>query len=182
MKSSTHTMCSTSNLYKMETSLPKDVLQLQHSRQSTTNLETLQSAAIHRHHVLQTCNSQNPFEFRYLSNRKQVLASCLTTLASAIPYPPSATEVPAAFPHHVPHFGNKHGNFMPGNTTKASKRTTGGTVENPSLATFNININDGIGAGSDSYTMYLGDGSQGNGWPTRANWVSFVDMQVSLPL
>ena len=39
-----------------------------------------------------------------------------------------------------------------------------------------INNNDGIGAGSDTYRTYSGDGSQGAGWPTKASWVSFVDM------
>lgn len=39
-----------------------------------------------------------------------------------------------------------------------------------------INNNDGIGAGSNKYKYYSGDGSTGAGWPAKSQWVSFVDM------
>lgn len=38
------------------------------------------------------------------------------------------------------------------------------------------NIHDGIGAGTDLYKMYTGDGSATTGWPTKDQWVSFEDM------
>lgn len=104
-------------------------------------------------------------------------------MATAIPYPPTVTEKPA--PHKsLPVFGNKYGNFQPENITavetKPSKRATGGWVQIAADAVWSINDEDGIGAGSDSYTMYWGDGGSWSGWPTRANWVSFTEMYVCL--
>jgi hypothetical protein len=49
-------------------------------------------------------------------------------------------------------------------------------VTNEADAVFIINDNDGIGAGSNHYQLYKGDGSKGAGWPTRSAWVSFSDM------
>ena len=43
-------------------------------------------------------------------------------------------------------------------------------------AVSSINNQDGIGAGSDTYKTYSGDGSLQAGWPTKAQWVSFEDM------
>ena len=90
------------------------------------------------------------------------------------------TEKPAVTHLSPPFFGNKHGNFQPANTTanekKPFKRVTGGLVQIAADAVWTINDEDGIGAGSDSYTMYWGDGGSGAGWPTRANWVSFTEM------
>lgn len=58
-------------------------------------------------------------------------------------------------------------------------RQLGGTVTNGALANWNSNnINDGVGGGSDSYKMYWGTGTTGEGWPDRSRWVSFVDMSV----
>lgn len=50
-----------------------------------------------------------------------------------------------------------------------------------SAAVTSINNNDGIGAGSNSYTNYGGDGSAGAGWPSISDWVSFEDMYVIHP-
>jgi hypothetical protein len=104
-------------------------------------------------------------------------------IAEPIPYPPQVTETPSVIHKTLPFFGNKHGNFQPENTTvmeskptKTVKRATGGWVQNGNVAVWNINDYDGIGAGSDSYTMYWGDGSTGAGWPPRSRWVSFIDM------
>ena len=123
---------------------------------------------------------------RKSSNNIQILAlSGLATFAIAepIPYPPQATskpEIPADF---HPSFGNKKGNFQPTTaaTTKVSKRRiserdTGGWVQIAADAVWSINDEDGIGAGTDQYYMYWGDGSAGAGWPTRSQWVSFTEM------
>ena len=113
------------------------------------------------------------------SNRIKVLGlSCLATFASAVPYPPEATVQPTIPSDFHPFFGNKKGNFQPTSVSKRglSERETGGWVENGNVAVWTINDEDGIGGGSDSYTMYWGDGSAGDGWPTRSNWVSFTEM------
>jgi len=107
------------------------------------------------------------------------LAALFTTFVAAIPYPPEATVKPAV-PAHPAFFGNKHGNFQHFNNTPASipalqARATGGVVTGGAAVT-SINNQDGIGAGTDQYTLYLGDGSQGAGWPTKESWVSFEDM------
>jgi len=109
--------------------------------------------------------------------------SCMAVFAIAepIPYPPEATVKPSVPVDFHPFFGNKKGNFQP-STTKAvskrrtSERDTGGWVQISADAVWTINDEDGIGAGSDSYTMYSGDGSAGAGWPTRSQWVSFTEM------
>lgn len=113
--------------------------------------------------------------------------SCLATFAIAepIPYPPQATSKPAIPANFHPTFGNKKGNFQPttANTTakvnkrRISERETGGWVQNGNVAVWNINDEDGIGAGNDQYTMYWGDGGS---WPTRNQWVSFTEMYVPL--
>jgi hypothetical protein len=105
-------------------------------------------------------------------NNIQIFAlSGLATFAIAepIPYPPQAT-------------GNKKGNFQPTTPTskvskrRASERDTGGWVQIAADAVWSINDEDGIGAGTDQYNMYWGDGSAGAGWPTRSQWVSFTEM------
>jgi hypothetical protein len=105
---------------------------------------------------------------------------CLVALSTAIPYPPSVAEPPTTTLDSLPVFGNKNGNFQPFNTTaierKPFKRSTGGWVQIPADAVWNIDIYDGIGAGTDTYKMYWGDGGSWAGWPTRSQWVSFVDM------
>lgn len=61
------------------------------------------------------------------------------------------------------------------NIASLTRRATGGVVSG-AAAVNTINNHDGIGAGSDSYKMYWGDGSREAGWPTQEQWVSFEDM------
>ena len=68
-------------------------------------------------------------------------------------------------------FGKRGGNFL--SEVTSYKRATGGVVSNPAVAVSSINDNDGVGAGTDSYTQYCGDGSA---FPPKSAWVSFVDM------
>jgi hypothetical protein len=104
----------------------------------------------------------------------------------AAPYPPEITVntgVPAG--KHAT-FGNNKGNFQPTrpitstpvNNTRNAKRQTGEWVQISVDAVWTINDheNDALGYGTDQYTMYWGDGSADNGWPTRADWVSFENM------
>lgn len=73
-------------------------------------------------------------------------------------------------------YGNKDGNFQPTSTVnKESPDTTGETVTGGAAVT-TINNQDGIGAGTDTYITYSGDGSLQAGWPTLQQWVSFEDM------
>lgn len=61
--------------------------------------------------------------------------------------------------------------------TQLEDRSTGGRVQNGAIARFdNSNIKDGSGGGKDEYRMYNGNGSTGNGWPDKSQWVSFEDM------
>lgn len=62
----------------------------------------------------------------------------------------------------------------------AAYATTGETVTVSSLQVTAVNANDGIGAGTDLYTYYSGDGSTGAGWPAQSEWVSFSDMYALL--
>ncbi|PQE14038.1 glycoside hydrolase protein [Rutstroemia sp. NJR-2017a BBW] len=103
-------------------------------------------------------------------------AVLLASLTSAIPYPPDVA-IPPATPTVKADFGHKSGNFMPGKSefTTESVLATGGRVTGGAAVT-TINNQDGVGAGSDSYTLYLGDGSDHAGWPHKENWVSFEDM------
>ncbi|KAH8706017.1 hypothetical protein BGW36DRAFT_285615 [Talaromyces proteolyticus] len=57
-----------------------------------------------------------------------------------------------------------------------SYATTGETVTATSLQVTAVNAEDGVGAGTDSYTYYTGDGSTGAGWPAASSWVSFNEM------
>ncbi|CRG91587.1 hypothetical protein PISL3812_08637 [Talaromyces islandicus] len=52
---------------------------------------------------------------------------------------------------------------------------TGETVTTGQAVTA-VNPDDGIGAGTDAYTQYSGDGSTGAGWPDISAWVSYSDM------
>ena len=100
------------------------------------------------------------------------MAGILPALASASPYP-QASQSPA----EKPFFGNLHGNFQPTRTQKGPQPdVTGEKVQNGALQVKSINNNDGIGAGSDKYVFYKGDGTIGAGWPSKSKWVSFVDM------
>jgi hypothetical protein len=94
---------------------------------------------------------------------------------------------PTKIAHYTPKFPGS-GNYMPSKSSKkdntkvsrALKRETGEHVNNGNLANYNVdNIQDGVGNGQDSYTMYWGDGSTGSGWPDRNRWVSFQNMYVS---
>ena len=60
-------------------------------------------------------------------------------------------------------------------TAKVDKRDPNAHVNAPA-AVNTINNDDGIGAGSNKYTAYAGNGTPGNGWPSQSQWVSFVDM------
>ena len=104
-----------------------------------------------------------------------------------MPFPPFVTESPSPLKlGDLPFFGHKDGNFQPQKaapsnltwtSTRFSKRAPGETVQNGADARFdNSNIQDGIGDGSDSYTMYWGGGASSEGWPTRDKWVSFENM------
>ncbi|PQE08386.1 glycoside hydrolase protein [Rutstroemia sp. NJR-2017a WRK4] len=103
-------------------------------------------------------------------------AVLLASLTSAIPYPPEVA-IPPTTPTVKPDFGHKSGNLMKGKSgfTTESVLATGGYVTGGAAVT-TINNQDGIGAGSDSYTMYWGDGSDTAGWPHKEDWVSFEDM------
>jgi hypothetical protein len=73
-----------------------------------------------------------------------------------------------------PFFGNRHGNFQPTpDVSDPEELATGGEVSNPKVAVTSINNKDGVGAGKDVYTLYLGDGSS---FPKKSQWVSFEDM------
>ncbi len=76
----------------------------------------------------------------------------------------------------VPYFGHKGGNFQPSNTRAGGStiKATGGQVFG-SLAVTSINNQDGVGAGTDSYTLYCGSGSS---FPPKSRWVSFEQMYV----
>ncbi|EHK21198.1 uncharacterized protein TRIVIDRAFT_153126 [Trichoderma virens Gv29-8] len=60
--------------------------------------------------------------------------------------------------------------------SKLEARVTGEKVTNGVARFDNSNIQDGVGSGVDSYTMYWGDGSTGAGWPAQSRWVSFQNM------
>lgn len=117
------------------------------------------------------------------------ISALLIGTAVANPFPPSVTvkdDVPTKIAHYTPKFPGS-GNFMPAKDSKkqdsrvsrALKRATGERVSNGNVANYNVNnINDGVGSGSDSYTMYWGDGSTGAGWPAKSRWVSFENMLV----
>lgn len=118
------------------------------------------------------------------------VAAILAGSALATPYPPSVAAVNSEGSTKIAHFTPKHpgsGNYMPSKTGSAAspeanveRRATGDKVQNGNVANYNAdNINDGVGGGSDSYTMYRGDGSTGQGWPDKSRWVSFVNMCVS---
>lgn len=55
----------------------------------------------------------------------------------------------------------------------AAYAQTGETVTVSELAVTTVNGSDGIGAGSNTYTFYSGDGSVAAGWPALDDW--FVD-------
>ncbi|RFU72700.1 glycoside hydrolase [Trichoderma arundinaceum] len=126
---------------------------------------------------------------------KAIVASLLLGAAMAVPYPPSATSNPKQHvpgKHVYPHKKVNGGNYQPSHTSKStasktsaapavyknqdSKRTSGETVNNAVARFDNTNILDGVGDGVDSYTLYLGDGTTGSGWPDQSRWVSFENM------
>jgi hypothetical protein len=55
----------------------------------------------------------------------------------------------------------------------------GETVTNSALAVTSINNSDGIGAGSDSYNFYQGDGSTGAGWPDQTQWLVVSSQSIN---
>ena len=74
------------------------------------------------------------------------------------------------------YFGNRHGNSQSKDTSYEHVLATGGQVSNPAVAVTEINNDDGIGAGSDSYKLYCGDGAS---FPPFSSWVSFENMYVN---
>ncbi|UKZ76928.1 hypothetical protein TrVFT333_004643 [Trichoderma virens FT-333] len=126
---------------------------------------------------------------------KLLVASLLVGASLASPYPPSVLDGPTApVPDTVDWSPKKPdgGNFMPSKSTnspvsrtadapivgksKLEARVTGEKVTNGVARFDNSNIQDGVGSGVDSYTMYWGDGSTGAGWPAQSRWVSFQNM------
>ncbi|MCJ1376252.1 hypothetical protein MMC20_007494 [Loxospora ochrophaea] len=97
----------------------------------------------------------------------------IAVIAAAAPYPLAATS-PAR--STTPFFGHFSGNFQPASSSNVQPDATGGVVSNPAIAVTSINNDDGIGAGTDSYTQYNGDGTTADGWPAKTSWVSFDDM------
>lgn len=111
---------------------------------------------------------------------KAVIAALLAGSAVAVPYPPSVAQdvTPNDKLAVFKPKGPDGGNYMPTSPVSDSieRRQTGERV-NGGLATYNQdNIHDGNGNGVDSYTMYWGDGSTGQGWPSKDRWVSFENM------
>ena len=72
-----------------------------------------------------------------------------------------------------PYFGNRKGNFQSKDTSYEHLLETGGKVSNPAVAVSEINNDDGVGAGRDSYTQYCGSGAE---FPPASEWVSFENM------
>ena len=113
---------------------------------------------------------------------KLALTALLAGTAAAVPYPPALAKdtTPNTKIAHFTFKGPGSGNYMPTSPAADSsigRRQTGERVSNGNLATYNQdNIQDGVGSGSDSYTMYWGDGSTGAGWPEKSRWVSFENM------
>lgn len=66
----------------------------------------------------------------------------------------------------------------PTQTIKAIARAIAATGEKVTngAAVKTVNDNDGVGAGTDTYKQYNGDGSTAAGWPSQSQWVSFEDM------
>lgn len=58
----------------------------------------------------------------------------------------------------------------------AAYAQTGETVSSTALQVTAVNADDGVGAGSDVYNYYQGDGTTGSGWPDVSAWASFSDM------
>ena len=92
--------------------------------------------------------------------------SLLAALSNASPYPPGVA-IKSSTHHENPHFPNPiHANI----TDKPRKATAGNRLKATGqyvwggAARYDTNIYDGIGAGVDRYTMYLGDGGAGHGW------------------
>lgn len=107
---------------------------------------------------------------------KIAVVSMLAGASLASPAPFVTTPVPDHVKlHHTKPVNG--GNFMPGHTSAVERRDTGEWVNNANIATWNSNvIQDGVGDGVDSYTMYWGSGSTADGWPDKSRWVSFENM------
>ncbi|GAD98869.1 hypothetical protein PMAA_009950 [Paecilomyces variotii No. 5] len=95
-------------------------------------------------------------------------------LAVAAPFPSGdVAAVSRALKAYISHGPN----YQPNRTEPAGARVLeAGETVTSSVAVTSINDNDGIGGGTDSYTMYWGDGSAAAGWPSIDQWVSFEDM------
>ncbi|KAL1984649.1 hypothetical protein VTN96DRAFT_8775 [Rasamsonia emersonii] len=100
-----------------------------------------------------------------MSVRQLLVAGSLASLAKALPFPQPG-EIMDKF----------YRALDARSTVDVLARATGETVTNPNLAVYTVNDYDGIGAGTDSYTFYSGDGSTADGWPDQSQWVSFIDM------
>ncbi|KAL1617668.1 hypothetical protein SLS54_007672 [Diplodia seriata] len=107
-----------------------------------------------------------------VSIRALALAAALFSFAYAAPYS-SDQNAPAARAEHLK--VDSSPTLTADVPVTLTRRSTGGVVTG-GYAVNSINNKDGIGAGSDSYIFYRGDGSTGAGWPSKAKWVSFEDM------
>jgi len=62
-------------------------------------------------------------------------------------------------------------------SVQIESRSTGGNVTTKGIARFdNNNIWDGQGNGTDTYKLYLGNGTTAAGWPSIDSWISFGNM------
>ncbi|GFP54389.1 hypothetical protein TASIC1_0004001200 [Trichoderma asperellum] len=112
--------------------------------------------------------------------------SLLAGAAMVAAFPPSIIKAPTEPVPDTVDFSVPQGNWMPSRTSpdvpsaanvKLAARATGEKVSNSNVARFdNSNIQDGVGDGVDSYTLYLGSGSTSAGWPDKSRWVSFENM------
>lgn len=119
--------------------------------------------------------------------------------ATAVAFPPSILESKGQPVPDTVDFSLKkpgQGNYMPSDPSytrvtrtspaapgaaavEITRRATGEKVSNGAVARFdNNNIKDGVGSGTDTYTLHLGSGSTSDGWPDKSKWVSFEDMYV----
>lgn len=103
------------------------------------------------------------------SDTDQVLATAsIAGLAAAAPFP---SEDVAAVSRALKAYISHGPNYQPNRTAPAGARILeAGETVTSSVAVTSINDNDGIGGGTDSYTMYWGDGSAADGWPTIDQW------------
>ena len=120
-----------------------------------------------------------PAEVAAILKRQLALPSQFPAgVSQALPIPTGVipTAVPTTTAPSITGTPSTDGNGTTGPVT-AKGSVTG------SVAVSSINDNDGVGAGTDAYKFYEGDGSTGAGWPDSKDWVSFTDMfEANKPL